>query len=84
MLVRDWSSDVCSSDLVMEANEGRKVFVHCFANMRASAFVYMYRTLVEGVLDEDAIGHMSEVWDPAEVRQWGDLIERARTEFSSR
>jgi hypothetical protein len=52
--------------------------------MRASAFVYMYRTLVEGVLDEDAIGHMSEVWDPAEVRQWGDLIERARTEFSGR
>ena len=66
---------------VMEANQGRKVFVHCFANMRASAFVYMYRTLVEGVSDDDALGHMSEVWDPAEVRQWADLIERARTEF---
>ena len=84
----DWEqprlSDLSMFFDVMEANEGRKVFVHCFANMRASAFVYMYRTLVEGVLDEDAIGHMSEVWDPAEVRQWGDLIERARTEFSGR
>jgi hypothetical protein len=69
---------------VMEANEGRKLFVHCFANMRASAFVYMYRTLVEGVSDEDALGAMSEVWDPVEVRQWGDLMERARTEFSGR
>jgi len=84
----DWEqprlSDLSMFFDVMEANEGRKVFVHCFANMRASAFVYMYRTMVEGVADEDALGAMNEVWDPAEVRQWGDLIERARTEFSGR
>ena len=49
--------------------------------MRASAFVYMYRTLIEGVPDEEALGDMSDVWDPGEVRQWADLIERARTEF---
>lgn len=63
---------------VMEANEGRKVFVHCFANMRASAFVYLYRTLVEGVPEADARATMDEVWDPWELEQWGDLIERAR------
>lgn len=63
---------------VMEANEGRKVFVHCFANMRASAFVYMYRTLVEGVPEADARITMDQVWDPWELEQWGDLIERAR------
>lgn len=63
---------------VMEANEGRKVFVHCFANMRASAFVYLYRTMVQGVADDVAGATMSEVWDPAEVEQWGALIERAR------
>ena len=84
----DWEqprlSDLSMFFDVMEANEDRKVFVHCFANMRASAFVYMYRTLVEGVAEEDALGAMNEVWDPAEVRQWGDLIERARTEFSGR
>jgi protein tyrosine phosphatase (PTP) superfamily phosphohydrolase (DUF442 family) len=84
----DWEqprlSDLSMFFDVMEANEGRKVFVHCFANMRASAFVYMYRTMVEGVAEEDALGAMNEVWDPAEVRQWGDLIERARTEFSGR
>jgi protein tyrosine phosphatase (PTP) superfamily phosphohydrolase (DUF442 family) len=84
----DWEqprlSDLSMFFDVMEANEGRKVFVHCFANMRASAFVYMYRTLVEGVAEEDALGAMNEVWDPAEVRQWGDLIERARTELSGR
>lgn len=63
---------------VMEANEGRKVFVHCFANMRASAFVYMYRTLVEGVSEADARATMDQVWDPWELEQWGDLIERAQ------
>ena len=82
----DWEqprlSDLSMFFDVMEANQDRKVFVHCFANMRASAFVYMYRTLVEGVSDQEALGDMSEVWDPGEVRQWASLIERARTEFS--
>ena len=62
----------------MEANEGRKVFVHCFANMRASAFVYMYRTLVLGDSEAEARATMSEVWDPWELEQWGGLIERAK------
>lgn len=30
---------------VMDANRDRKVFAHCFANMRVSVFVYLYRTL---------------------------------------
>lgn len=82
----DWEqprlSDLSMFFDVMQANQDRKVFVHCFANMRASAFVYLYRTLVEGVSDEEALVDMSDVWDPGEVRQWADLIERARTEFS--
>ena len=68
---------------VMQANEGRKVFVHCFANMRASAFVYMYRTLVEGTPEAEARATMDEVWDPWELEQWGDLIERARAAHAS-
>ena len=34
---------------VMEANEDRNVYVHCFANMRVSVFVYLYRTLRKGM-----------------------------------
>ena len=78
----DWQepklSDVELFYDVMRANEGRKVFVHCFANMRATAFVYLYRTMVEGVPEEEARAVMNEVWDPAEVQQWADLIERAK------
>lgn len=69
---------------VMEANEDRKVFVHCFANMRASAFVYMYRTLVQGVPEAEALATMNEVWDPAELQQWADLIEKAQANAGNR
>src|ERR1700757_3355019 len=33
----------------MRAFEGRRIFVHCAANMRVSAFVYLYRVLHEHV-----------------------------------
>lgn len=66
---------------VMQANDDRKVFVHCFANMRASAFVYLYRTLVEGDAEAAALATMHEVWDPGELQQWADLIERAKAEY---
>lgn len=84
----DWESprlsDVEIFFDVMEANADRKVFVHCFANMRASAFVYLYRTLVEGVPESDARATMNEVWDPEELDQWAGLIRRAQAELSRR
>lgn len=67
---------------VMQANDDRKVFVHCFANMRASAFVYLYRTLVEGDAEATALATMNEVWDPGELQQWADLIQRAQAEYA--
>ncbi len=63
---------------VMEANKDRKVYVHCFANMRASAFTYLYRTLVAGVDDETALADMHAVSDPMELEQWAGLIKRAQ------
>jgi protein tyrosine phosphatase (PTP) superfamily phosphohydrolase (DUF442 family) len=84
----DWErprlSDVEMFFDVMKANEDRKVFVHCFANMRASAFVYMYRTLVEGVPEAEARETMSEVWDPDRLQQWAGLIEQVRREHAGR
>jgi len=63
---------------VMKANEDRSVFVHCFANMRASAFVYLYRTLRLGELDEVARADMAKIWDPASQTQWQMFIEDAQ------
>lgn len=66
---------------VMEVNKDRKVFVHCFANMRASAFTFLYRTLVEGVDENEAQQAVDPVWDPMEVEQWAGLIKRAQAEY---
>lgn len=80
----DWNeprvSDVEIFFDVMEANRDRKVYVHCFANMRASAFVYLYRTLVEGVPEREARATMNEIWEPGSQEQWGALVERVRAE----
>jgi protein tyrosine phosphatase (PTP) superfamily phosphohydrolase (DUF442 family) len=75
----DWAApthdDVRMFFDVMEANRDRQIFVHCFANMRASAFVYLYRTLVERVPEDEARATMAAVWDPADEPQWARLIE---------
>jgi protein tyrosine phosphatase (PTP) superfamily phosphohydrolase (DUF442 family) len=80
-------SDVQMFFDVMEANKDRKLFVHCIANFRASAFVYMYRTLVQGVPDAEAKRDMEAIWDPGEQPRyaaWAELIEQAQSEFGGR
>lgn len=68
---------------VMEASKDRKVFVHCFANMRASAFVYLYRTLHQDVSEEEALAAMHKVWDPMELEQWANLITMTKAGYSA-
>ena len=71
---------------VMDANRDRDVFVHCFANMRVSVFVYLYRTLREGVADEEAWADVLKVWDPGsdpETAQWPRFIAEARRHFAT-
>ena len=67
---------------VMESNSDRKIYVHCFANMRASVFVYLYRTMVQDIPESEAMAHVQEVWNPADRPQWAALIESAQKEFS--
>lgn len=58
---------------VMEANADKKVFVHCAANMRVSAFMYLYRRLHESVGEEDAKKDLHRIWVPNE--NWNKFIE---------
>lgn len=55
--------------------EGCNIWVHCAKNMRVSAFVYLYRRLCLGDLDEDALHPMREVWVPNET--WQAFIHNA-------
>ena len=63
---------------VMKANKDRNAFVHCFANMRVSAFVYLYRTLLLGEAENVARADLAKIWDPATQPQWVAFIEEAR------
>jgi uncharacterized protein (TIGR01244 family) len=49
---------------VMEAIADKPVFVHCAANMRVSAFIYLYRLIHERLSDEQAKSDLHRIWTP--------------------
>ena len=56
----------------MERTEGRRVWVHCAANMRVTAFVSLFRVLRQGWTTDDAFGLMHGIWQPNEI--WSTFI----------
>ncbi len=66
---QDFSAFCC----VMDAFHDRPVFVHCAANMRVSAFLFLYRVLHKNVPASDAQRDLHAVWQPDEV--WSRFIE---------
>ncbi len=67
---------------VMQAFEGRKIWVHCVMNMRVSAFLYLYRKLVRHEPEADARLPMDKIWIPDET--WQSFIEEALNQLSQR
>lgn len=66
---------------VMDARGDRPVLVHCFANYRASAFTYLYRTLRLGVPEDEARAGLDAIWSEAafdENPQWRAFMKAAR------
>lgn len=59
----------------MDSYRDRKVWVHCAANMRVTAFVGLYRVLRQGWDQEPAFQIMNSVWEPNEV--WSAFIAEA-------
>ena len=58
---------------MMEAFHERPVFVHCAANMRVSAFVFLYRVLHQRVKIPEAQRDLHVIWEPDEV--WSGFIQ---------
>ena len=72
---------------VMDARAGRRTLVHCFANYRASAFTYLYRTLRLGVPEEEARPDLLAIWTEEAFRehpQWAAFLQDARTQLGAR
>lgn len=59
----------------MDAHHGERVWVHCAANLRVSAFLGLYRVLRQGAERESAFGLMRELWQPDAV--WSAFIADA-------
>jgi protein tyrosine phosphatase (PTP) superfamily phosphohydrolase (DUF442 family) len=60
----------------MAAHSEDKIFVHCAANKRVSAFIYLYR-LCEGVNELIASQDLAKIWTPDPT--WQAFIDRTRS-----
>jgi len=61
----------------MDANQDKKIHVHCEANFRASAFIAMYRVLRLGWKQDEALEAMHTIWDEDAYPVWKMFIEDA-------
>ncbi len=58
---------------LMETCRGEKVWVHCALNYRVSAFLYLYRRLIDRVSEEEARKAMLSSWTPDKV--WSVFLQ---------
>jgi len=59
----------------MDTHKDEKVFVHCQANYRASAFIMLYRVLRLGWKKEEAIPVMEMIWNPEDFPVWQKFLD---------
>ena len=67
-------NDIARFFNIMEANADKPVFVHCAANMRVSAFVYLYRRIHEPMSEEQIQRDLHQIWVPNE--NWQKFIQQ--------
>ena len=58
----------------LEENKHKKVWVHCAANMRVSAFVFKYRRDVLGLSQKNIEQDLKAIWIPNKA--WSFFLER--------
>ena len=66
------SRDLAAFFDTMDRLRGRRVWVHCAANMRVTAFLGLYWHLREGWPEMRAFSLMRDVWQPNDV--WSSFI----------
>ena len=62
---------------VMQEHQQQPLFIHCGANFRVSAFMYLYRTIYQDLDQETALKDLNKLWQPNET--WQKLIEQIET-----
>jgi uncharacterized protein (TIGR01244 family) len=69
---RPTAADYAQFVAAMNKHAGRRVFVHCQVNMRASTFTYLYRVMELGEDPDRAFEAVQRVWQPSPP--WRSLI----------
>ncbi|MDX1933362.1 MAG: protein tyrosine phosphatase family protein [Capsulimonadales bacterium] len=64
----------------MAATQGRRRFVHCAANMRVSAFLFLYRVRKLGMVEAEAEKDLYRIWRPT---GWWEAFIEAHSEEPS-
>lgn len=67
------AADLAAFVAAMTANAEKQRFVHCIANMRVSAFTFLYRVLVLGVPVDEARQTLHQIWEPNPI--WQQFID---------
>ncbi|HIK18180.1 MAG TPA: protein tyrosine phosphatase family protein [Leptolyngbyaceae cyanobacterium M33_DOE_097] len=57
------------------ASKTAPVFIHCAANMRVSAFMYLYHRLRCQMPHEEAVVYLNQIWSPNST--WQAFIDQA-------
>lgn len=66
--------DLLAFFAALQAHRQDKLWIHCAANLRVSAFLGLYRVIREGWDVDAAFALMRELWQPDEV--WAGFIDR--------
>ena len=56
----------------LNENKDKKIWIHCAANMRVSAFVYKYRRDMLGLDDKKIVEDMRLIWTPNRI--WNNFL----------
>lgn len=58
----------------MKPSENQKIWIHCAANMRASCFIFKYRTAILGENIQLANADLLKIWQPNTI--WKQFINK--------
>ena len=64
----------------MEMYKGKKIHIHCAANMRVTAFLGLYLMVKQGQAESIAFESMRSVWEPNDV--WSSFISSMVTKYA--
>ena len=76
------SQDLEEFFAVMANYDDKKVYVHCIANMRVTAFTMLYRVIKQNIPLAEAQAIMYQIWHPEEkYPKWHTLIQKTFSQY---